>query len=165
MTPYPPPEPGTVSFGTLRPQDLIPAFWREQYDAWHNFSLPDFVETASLDLGLFFFSGFGFRQLAIEELAKYNRKKLVSIAAELASGVHERDYRKWGRPGIRAQLVDMRTRKLESDFVLEADGRSMHVLNAVSPGWTCAIPFAAHVVAEIEKFLNGRPMRASGTIG
>jgi L-2-hydroxyglutarate oxidase LhgO len=37
------------------------------------------------------------------------------------------------------------------DFVLEGDERSMHVLNAVSPGWTCSIPFAAHVAAEIER--------------
>jgi len=26
----------------------------------------------------------------------------------------------------------------------------MHVLNAVSPGWTCAIPFAAHVADRID---------------
>jgi hypothetical protein len=37
------------------------------------------------------------------------------------------------------------------DFVLEGDDSSMHVLNAVSPGWTCSIPFAQHVVAEIQK--------------
>jgi L-2-hydroxyglutarate oxidase LhgO len=48
-------------------------------------------------------------------------------------------------------LLDTRTKKLEMDFVLEGDDRSMHVLNAVSPGWTCSIPFAAHVAAEIER--------------
>jgi len=35
------------------------------------------------------------------------------------------------------------------DFVLEGDDRSFHVLNAVSPGWTCSIPFARHVVDRI----------------
>jgi len=40
------------------------------------------------------------------------------------------------------------------DFVLEGDDRSMHVLNVVSPGWTCAIPFAGHVVDEIERLRN-----------
>lgn len=134
----------------------IPAFWREQYDAYGNFSLRDCFETLWLDLGLMFFSDFGFRQLAVEELAKYNRKALVALASQLASGVREQDYRKWGRPGIRAQLVDLRTRKLESDFVLEGDSRSMHVLNAVSPGWTCSIPFAAHVVDRIGVELNER---------
>jgi hypothetical protein len=37
------------------------------------------------------------------------------------------------------------------DFVIEGDDRSMHVLNAVSPGWTCSLPFAAYVVDAIEK--------------
>jgi L-2-hydroxyglutarate oxidase LhgO len=46
-------------------------------------------------------------------------------------------------------LLDTRTKKLEMDFVLEGDDRSMHVLNAVSPGWTCSIPFARHVVDRI----------------
>jgi len=61
------------------------------------------------------------------------------------------NYRRWGRSGIRAQLLDTRTKKLEMDFVLEGDERSLHVLNAVSPGWTCAFPFAAHVVGEIAR--------------
>ncbi|MFM7519934.1 MAG: hypothetical protein ACKO9B_05645 [Planctomycetota bacterium] len=43
------------------------------------------------------------------------------------------NHRRWGRSGIRARLFVTRTRKLEMDFVLEGDERSMHVLNAVSP--------------------------------
>jgi len=46
--------------------------------------------------------------------------------------------------------MDTRTRKLEMDFVLEGDSRSMHVLNAVSPGWTCAFPFAQFVADKID---------------
>ena len=43
------------------------------------------------------------------------------------------------------------------DFVIEGDDRSMHVLNAVSPGWTCAIPFASYVVDAIAREASGRP--------
>ena len=35
------------------------------------------------------------------------------------------------------------------DFLLEGDADSLHVLNAVSPGFTCAFPFAAHVVDRV----------------
>jgi len=129
----------------------IPAFWREQYAGLSGFSVRDLVEIARLQLGLLFFAGFEFRRLAREELAKYNRAHLVSLAGRLAEGVRVEHYRRWGRSGIRAQLLDTRTRKLEMDFVLEGDARSMHVLNAVSPGWTCAIPFAAHVVDAIDR--------------
>jgi L-2-hydroxyglutarate oxidase len=129
----------------------IPAFWREQYTGLSGFSLRDLAEIARLQLGLLFSAGFEFRRLAWEELAKYDRGHLVSLAARLAEGVRVENYRRWGRSGIRAQLLDTRTRKLEMDFVLEGDDRSMHVLNAVSPGWTCSIPFAAHVVDMIEQ--------------
>ena len=96
------------------------------------------------------FSGCDFKRLAIEELLKYSKSHLVSLASHLASGVRVGDYKHWGRPGIRAQLMDTRTRKLEMDFVLESNEKSMHVLNAVSPGWTCAIPFAQFVVDKID---------------
>jgi L-2-hydroxyglutarate oxidase LhgO len=129
----------------------IPAFWREQYEGLSRLSLRDLAEIARLQMGLLFWAGFEFRRLAVEELAKYDRGHLVSLAGRLAEGVRVEHYRRWGRSGIRAQLLDTRTRKLEMDFVLEGDDRSMHVLNAVSPGWTCSIPFAQHVVAEIQR--------------
>jgi L-2-hydroxyglutarate oxidase LhgO len=47
--------------------------------------------------------------------------------------------------------MGIKARKLEMDFVIEGDEKSTHILNAVSPGWTCAIPFASRVVDLIEK--------------
>jgi hypothetical protein len=105
-------------------------------------------------LGLIVFAGFDFRRLALEELLKYNRTHLVKLAGELATDVEVGHYTKWGKPGIRAQLMDIRTRKLEMDFVLEGDESSFHVLNAVSPGWTCSIPFAEHVCDQIGRLLG-----------
>jgi glycine/D-amino acid oxidase-like deaminating enzyme len=55
-------------------------------------------------------------------------------------GVRAENYRRWGRSGIRAQLLDTRTRKLEMDFVLEGDDRSLHVLNAVRPAGPARCP-------------------------
>jgi len=57
---------------------------------------------------------------------------------------------RWGKPGICAQLINLRTRKLEIDFVIEGDKHSMHVLNAIPPGWTCALSFAEYVCDKIE---------------
>lgn len=127
----------------------IPAFWREQYDGLDRFQAAEFAEIVWRDLGLFAFAGFDFRRLALEELRKYSRPHLVRLAGALATGIEPRHYRRWGRPGIRAQLIHLPTRKLEMDFVLEGDARSLHVLNAVSPAWTCSLPFAAHVCDRI----------------
>jgi hypothetical protein len=41
------------------------------------------------------------------------------------------------------------------DFCLEGDNRSFHILNAVSPAFTCALPFAEFVVDEVEAKMNG----------
>ena len=116
--------------------------------------LADCVATLLRELGLILFAGFDFRRLAVEELLKYNRRHLVKLAGELASGVDVEHYTKWGKPGIRAQLMDVRTRKLEMDFVLQGDESSYHVLNAVSPGWTCSIPFAEHVSDQIVRLIG-----------
>ena len=41
------------------------------------------------------------------------------------------------------------------DFILEGDHHTMHILNAVSPGLTCALPFADYVCDQIENKLSG----------
>jgi len=129
----------------------IPAFWREQYKGFSNFKFDEFAEILFRDLGLIFFSGFDFKRLAAEETLKYFRSRLVSLASELLEGVRLEDYRHWGKPGIRAQLLNIKTKKLEMDFVVQGDSHSLHVLNAVSPAWTCALPFAKHVCDQIER--------------
>jgi hypothetical protein len=103
---------------------------------------------------LFLTSNFDFKALAIRELQKYSKPKLVSLASTLAEGVDIKHYRRWGPPGIRAQLLNIRTKMLEMDFFMEGDGQSMHILNAVSPGFTCALPFADYVCDQIDKKLG-----------
>lgn len=123
----------------------IPAFWREQYAGAANFRAAECIDIVRRQLGLLVSSGFDFMRLAWEELRKYSRDRLVALAARLVDGVRPDQYRQWGRPGIRAQLYDTHKRRLEMDFVVEGDDRSFHVLNAVSPAFTCALPFARFV--------------------
>ena len=54
-------------------------------------------------------------------------------------------------PGIRAQLLNKKTGELVMDFVVEHSKQSTHVLNAVSPAFTCAFSFAEYVVDEALK--------------
>ena len=136
---------GTAKIGPT----AIPAFWREQYKGLANFKLSEFTEIILRDLGLLFFSGFGFPRLAAEETLKYFRARLVKLAGTLLEGVKLENYRHWGKPGIRAQLLNIKTRKLEMDFVVQGDAKSLHVLNAVSPAWTCSGPFAKYVCDRI----------------
>jgi L-2-hydroxyglutarate oxidase LhgO len=139
----------------------IPCLWREQYDWRHGFHLGELAVIAADMTRLALGAGFDFRSLALEEMRKYHRPTLVARAAALADGIRVSDYTRWGRPGIRAQLVDVRKRTLVQDFVLESDARSLHVLNAVSPGFTCALPFAAHVCDEVERAQGRNPSKSS----
>ncbi len=129
----------------------IPAFWREHYSGFDGFKLGEFADIILRQAGLFFFSKFDFKQLAWEEIQKYYRPQLVKLASELLHGVQTRNYKHWGKTGIRAQLLNVKEKKLEMDFVLEGDSKSFHVLNAVSPGFTCALPFAEYVCDEINR--------------
>ena len=128
----------------------IPCLWREQYGGASGFKLGELAPTLWACLGLAFHAGFDFRALALEELRKRGRKHMVALAAKLADGVSVEQYSRWGAPGIRAQLMDVRKRTLVQDFRLEGDERSLHVLNAVSPGWTCSIPFSRFVCDQVE---------------
>ena len=132
----------------------IPAFWREQYEGWNNFSFNELTEILLRQTGLFLSSNFNFKALAFRELQKYSRSKMVSLASSLAKAVNIEDYHQWGKPGIRAQLLNIRKKKLEMDFVLEGDCLSIHILNAVSPGFTCALPFAEYVCGQIDSKLS-----------
>ena len=142
---------GAVKIGPT----ALPVLWREHYSGTENFSLRECAEVTARGVRLMVSSGFDFRALALKELAKCSKAKMVSLASELVDGVRLDHYQKWGRPGIRAQLVDVTTQKLEMDFVLEGDNKSMHVLNAVSPAFTCALPFSEFVCQRIKTHLNG----------
>jgi len=131
-----------------------PALWREHYEGWGNFKLGECLSIAAQETGLLLRNDFGFRRLALAELREYGRRALVRRAALLADGVQAAGFRRWGRAGIRAQLFDIRARRLEMDFRYEGDERSFHVLNAVSPAFTCALPLAEHLAERIAERLR-----------
>jgi L-2-hydroxyglutarate oxidase LhgO len=132
----------------------IPAFWREQYGLIKNFNIEEMYDILKRQVGLLKSSDFDFRSLAIEEIKKYSRRRMVYLASELVEGISEKYYMKWGKPGIRAQLFDIQKNRLEMDFVIEGDHKSLHVLNAVSPAFTCSIPFSQYVVDEVRSQLQ-----------
>ena len=132
----------------------IPAFWRENYVGLDNFNLKEFLEVISLESKLFTYNNFGFRNLALSELKKYSKNKLTQLAGSLLSNKNLSSFTSWGKTGIRAQLIDIKNKKLEMDFKFEGDEKSFHVLNAVSPAFTCAEPFSKLIVKNIKSKLN-----------
>lgn len=126
----------------------IPAFWRENYRGFENFSLKELLEIVRYELKLFTTNAFGFRALAFEEMKKYHKAYFTSLATSMVKEIDKEGFNEWSKPGIRAQLLNTKTLELLQDFVVEGDSKSVHVLNAVSPAFTSSMPFARWVVEE-----------------
>src|SRR5439155_10420759 len=86
------------------------------------------------------------RSVAWGEVIRATRPGFYREAIKLVEGLQKDDLVDEGGAGIRAQLVNVRTGDLVMDFVVESGARSTHVLNAVSPAFTCSLPFAEYVV-------------------
>lgn len=124
----------------------IPAFWRENYKGMDNFRMNELFNILGWEARLFLSNAFGFRSLAFEEMAKYNKSHFVGMATKLVHKIDKSGFTEWSKPGIRAQLMNMKTMELVMDFVVEGDKKTIHVLNAVSPAFTSSFPFAKWVV-------------------
>ena len=127
----------------------IPGLWRENYKGFSNFSLSEFFRISRKEIELFFKANFPFRELALEEIKKNSRFYMAKRASDLATGISAKEFNTWGKVGIRAQLIDILDKKLVSDFLIEGDSFSTHILNAVSPAFTASFPFAEYVVEKI----------------
>jgi len=71
---------------------------------------------------------------------------LLEDVSSMIENVKGLEFSSWGRPGLRAQLINVKTSDLVMDFLVEGDSKSTHVLNAISPAFTCAFPFSEHLI-------------------
>lgn len=138
---------GSIKIGPT----ATPALWREQYGGWNNFTLAELIETMAGLAALLAAPGSSIRRSAPSEMAKYLRPLLVRQASRLVPEVNSKQFTKWGTPGIRAQLFDKTTKTLVSDFKIESSGRTLHILNAVSPAFTSSLPFSSLAVDMLSK--------------
>lgn len=161
---YPLPQPGNAFLGVhLTPTTngmvklgptAFPTFGSEYYGLGSDFNWSDLSKSSK---GLFNYAKANineFGSLAISELKKKNRSHLLNEAQHLVKA--NLRLMKWekSKPGIRAQLVDKTTGKLESDFKILSAAGSTHLLNVVSPGWTSALPFSRDIALAVLKDLH-----------
>jgi L-2-hydroxyglutarate oxidase LhgO len=126
----------------------IPILGREQYSLLSGWSLQDIGQAGVAGKSLIRGEAHSISEILRTELPKLYPPALIKAASALVPTAKQ--VKGWKRkpPGIRAQLVDKRTGKLEQDFVVQNLNNSVHVLNAVSPGWTSALPFGRWIASE-----------------
>jgi L-2-hydroxyglutarate oxidase LhgO len=126
----------------------IPVLGRENYSISQGISLRDSIETFKGFKSMVLGETHDVSSLLSTELPKLWKKILISEASALAPSARKIKGWKSRPPGIRAQLIDTNSGQLQQDFVVLPGSKSTHVLNAVSPGWTSAIPFGRWIARE-----------------
>ncbi len=124
----------------------IPAFGRENYGLLSGID-SEALAIAYQDLVLFL-ANQQFRSVALSEPVKYLPSYFYRDAARLVKGLSPDDLVAASKVGIRPQLVDWETKQLVMDFLVVADGSSLHVLNPISPAFTSSMDLAQGMVAE-----------------
>jgi L-2-hydroxyglutarate oxidase LhgO len=126
----------------------IPILGREQYSLISGWSMSDIGQSVLAANALIRGEAHSVWEILKSELPKLSQRSLVKAAVNLVPSAAS--VKSWEKrpPGIRAQLVDKRTGRLEQDFVVEQLANSVHVLNAVSPGWTSALPFGRWIAEQ-----------------
>jgi L-2-hydroxyglutarate oxidase LhgO len=129
----------------------IPIAGREQYSFLNGWSAPDIGQAFKGMISLIKGESHDFGAILKTEWPKMIQSMLVKESTELVPTANT--VKDWHRkpPGIRAQLVHLPTGKLEQDFVVQNIANSTHILNAVSPGWTSALPFGRYIAEEIQR--------------
>jgi L-2-hydroxyglutarate oxidase LhgO len=134
---------GSIKIGPT----AIPALWRENYRGFDNFNLFEVLEITFYIVKLFCSNAFNFRTLALNEIKNYNPKIFIQKAKTMVNQIGNNF-----QPipaGIRAQLLNIQTQELVQDFIVEHTKNSTHILNAVSPAFTCSFAFAEYVIENI----------------
>ncbi len=138
-----------ITGDVLAGPNAVIAFGRESYRAL-DVHLRDTIGMIADTRFWKMISAKAFRTLAWGQLkTTLFRREFLRQAGKLLRGVEAGDFT-CAQSGNRAQLVN-RSGELVEDLLIDFHGRSTHVLNAVSPGLTCSLPFADYVVSEILK--------------
>ena len=128
----------------------IPVFSRESYSGFGGLSPKEILNIVGIYPKFLASEHHDVLGLIKSEIPKYLQRHLVSQAKALVPSVDLKDFKERGKPGIRAQLLDIKNKKLEMDFVVRGNENSTHVLNAVSPAWTSALAMANHVCKKFD---------------
>jgi L-2-hydroxyglutarate oxidase LhgO len=126
----------------------IPILGREQYSLTKGWSVSDSIQALKASVALVKGEAHNFSQLVKSELPKLLQSNLIRESSSLVPEATSVKGWKKRPPGIRSQLVNLKTGRLEQDFIVDTFANSVHVLNAVSPGWTSSIPFGRWVAQE-----------------
>jgi len=136
---------GDIYFGP----NAFPAFGRENYNGLNGLKLLEAVSIGYHLFNQYRLNKQDFRAYAHRELRQLRKKQFITTIQKLVPNVTMSDLVLSDKVGIRAQLLNKKTKNLEMDFIVLKEGNTTHVLNAVSPAFTCSFSFARSIVSSL----------------
>lgn len=131
----------------------FPVVGKEQYKFTDGFGFRELIDFINASKTLLQSDSFGYSRLAFEEGLKLFKRPLIRKAKYLSNSLTTNSRWKNQPSGIRAQIINTETKLIEMDYLVRSDKNVIHILNAVSPGWTSSIPFARWII-ENQAILN-----------
>jgi L-2-hydroxyglutarate oxidase LhgO len=128
----------------------IPAFGRENYGILKGMKIGEGVEVSSELISMYTKNKNNFRLLVHTEMRKYLKSWFLKSAQKLIRELKSADLIPSNKVGIRPQLVNTKTKKIEMDYIIEKGESSMHILNSISPAFTSSFAFAEWIVDKSE---------------
>lgn len=128
----------------------IPALGRENYGILQGAQLGESLRVGFEVSKMYLANHQNFRQLVHTELGKYRKKNFFAAVRKLMPELTYDDLVSSDKVGIRPQLINVREKRLEMDYVIEKSSDSLHVLNAISPAFTSSLAFAEWIVDQSE---------------
>ena len=131
----------------------MPVFGREQYSISDGFTSEEARQSLCALSNYVFGDPINAIKTLANQISQANLQRMVLAASELVPTTPNSKVWRRGKAGIRSQLVDFNKKVFVQDFVVSESPGVIHILNAVSPGWTSALPFGRYIV---EEFIMGK---------
>jgi L-2-hydroxyglutarate oxidase LhgO len=127
----------------------LPIIGREQYAGVSQFNFTELLNFGRNLISLGKGNKRNLLSILNQEIKLLSTNNLVSAASRLVPAAATISSWEKTSPGIRGQLVDTHNGELVQDFIVEYGENSVHVLNAVSPGWTASLSFGRFIAKQL----------------
>lgn len=127
----------------------IPAFGRENYGLFKGIKFNEGLSISRRLAAMYINDNKNFRLLVNTEMKKYLKPFFLKETRKLVPEVNSSDLEFSNKVGIRPQLINLRKKTLEMDYIIEKTESSIHVMNSISPAFTSSFSFSKLLVSKI----------------
>ncbi len=122
------------------------AFGRENYRGLESIEPLMTLKNINKLFSQYLFNEGSFRKYFHEQAFLSMPMPFLSAARDLIPKINREDIKLSSKVGIRSQLYNNDTNKLEDDFLCIKGKNSIHILNAISPAFTASFSLADHII-------------------